>query len=173
MRTIVTGGAGFIGSNLVDALLDAGHEVAVIDDLSSGKKANLDGAFQRGVALLEADIRDAPRMGEILAAERPDAVFHLAAQIDVRVSVEDPALDARTNVEGTINMLSAALDSGARRFVFASTGGAIYGDVDQVPTPETVAPQPMAPYGNSKLCAENYLGLFHRLHGLSTVAMRF
>jgi len=173
MRTIVTGGAGFIGSNLVDALLDAGHEVAVIDNLSSGQEANLDGAIQRGAVLHEADVRDAPRMGEVLADVRPDVVFHLAAQIDVRVSVEDPALDARANVEGTINMLAAALASGARRFVFASTGGAIYGVTDVVPTPETIAPEPMAPYGTSKLCAENYLGLFHRLHGLSTVAMRF
>src|ERR1044072_8715845 len=126
MRMIVTGGAGFIGSNLVDALLDAGHDVAVIDDLSSGRMANLDGALQRGATLHEADVRDAPRMGEILAAERPDAVFHLAAQIDVRMSVADPALDARTNVEGTINMLAAALASGARRFVLASTRGGVY-----------------------------------------------
>jgi UDP-glucose 4-epimerase len=173
MKTIVTGGAGFIGSNLVDALLERGDEVAIIDDLSTGRRENLAGALERGATLHEADIRDAARIREILAAERPEVVFHLAAQIDVRVSVADPALDARTNVEGTINMLAAALGSGARRLVFASTGGAIYGDVDEVPTPETVAPQPMAPYGTSKLCAEQYLGLFHRLHGLSTVAMRF
>ena len=91
----------------------------------------------------------------------------------MRVSVADPALDARTNVEGTINLLAAAREAGARRFVFASTGGAIYGETDVVPTPETVAPAPMAPYGTSKLCAEQYLGLYERLFGLSTVAMRF
>jgi UDP-glucose 4-epimerase len=173
MKTIVTGGAGFIGSNLVDALLDRGDTVAVIDDLSSGKRENLAGALERGAVLHEADIRDVPRIGEVFAAERPEAVFHLAAQIDVRVSVADPALDARTNVEGTINLLNATLRNGGRRFVFASTGGAIYGVTDTVPTPETVAPEPMAPYGTSKLCAEQYLALFHRLHGLSTIAMRF
>ena len=170
---MITGGAGFIGSNLVDALLDRGDEVTVVDNLSSGRRTNLAGALERGAVLHEADIRDAAKMRELLAAERPEAVFHLAAQIDVRVSVADPALDARTNVEGTINMLAAAVEAGARRFVFASTGGAIYGVTEQVPTPETVAPEPMAPYGTSKLCAEQYLGLFHRLHGLSTVAMRF
>jgi UDP-glucose 4-epimerase len=173
MKAIVTGGAGFIGSNLVDALLARGDEVAVIDDFSSGKEANLEAAMTAGASVHRADIRDAARMAEIFAAERPDAVFHLAAQIDVRVSVDDPALDARTNVEATVTLLRCALEAGARRFVFASTGGAIYGETDVVPTPETVAPAPMAPYGTSKLCAEQYLGLFQRLHGLSTVAMRF
>jgi UDP-glucose 4-epimerase len=173
MRAIVTGGAGFIGSTLVDALVERGDEVAVVDDFSSGKEANLEAAAGRGATVHRADIRDAARMTEIFEAQRPEAVFHLAAQIDVRVSVSDPALDARTNVEGTINLLAAATAVGARRFVFASTGGAIYGEIEPVPTPEDVTPAPMAPYGTSKLCAEQYLGLFHRLHGLSTVAMRF
>jgi UDP-glucose 4-epimerase len=173
MKAIVTGGAGFIGSNLVDALLDRGDEVAVVDDFSSGKEANLEAARRRGISVHTADVRDATRMSEVLEAERPDVVFHLAAQIDVRVSVADPAYDARTNVEGTINLLAAAKEHGARRFVFASTGGAIYGVTETVPTPETVAPAPMAPYGTSKLCAEQYLGLYDRLFGLSTVAMRF
>jgi UDP-glucose 4-epimerase len=173
MKALVTGGGGFIGSHLVDALLDRGDEVAVVDDFSSGLEANLAGAVERGATVHRADIRDAARMNELFAAERPDVVFHLAAQIDVRVSVADPALDARTNVEGTVNLLSAAHANGARRFVFASTGGAIYGETDDVPTPETVDPAPMAPYGTSKLCAEQYLGLYSRLHGLSTVAMRF
>jgi UDP-glucose 4-epimerase len=173
MRAIVTGGAGFIGSTLVDALVERGDEVAVVDDFSSGKEASLEAAAGRGATVHRADIRDAVRMTEIFEAQRPEAVFHLAAQIDVRVSVSDPALDARTNVEGTINLLAAATAVGARRFVFASTGGAIYGEIEPVPTPEDVTPAPMAPYGTSKLCAEQYLGLFHRLHGLSTVAMRF
>jgi UDP-glucose 4-epimerase len=170
MKAIVTGGAGFIGSNLVDALTERGDEVAVIDDFSSGKERNLEGS---PATVHRADIRDAAQVQEIFAAERPDVVFHLAAQIDVRVSVADPAYDARTNVEATVSLLEAARQHGARRFVFASTGGAIYGETDVVPTPETHAPAPMAPYGTSKLCAEQYLGLFHRLHGLSTVAMRF
>jgi UDP-glucose 4-epimerase len=173
MKVIVSGGAGFIGSNLVDALLARGDEVAVIDDFSSGKHENLKAALEQGAAVHDADVRDARRMLEIFEAERPEAVYHLAAQIDVRISVMDPALDARTNVEGTINLLAAARQAGARRFVFASTGGAIYGETELVPTPETVAPEPMAPYGTSKYCAEQYLGLYDRLFGLSAVAMRF
>ena len=173
MKALVTGGAGFIGSNLVDALRARGDQVAVIDDLSSGKRSNLESAISHGAVLHEADVRDARKMLELFEAERPDVVFHLAAQIDVRISVMDPALDARTNVEGTINLLAAARQAGARRFVFASTGGAIYGETDIVPTPETVQPAPMAPYGTSKYCAEQYLGLYDRLFGLSTVAMRF
>src|SRR3954447_3918817 len=173
MKALVTGGAGFIGSNLVDALLARGNEVAVVDDLSSGKRENVERALSAGATLHEADIRDARRMLELFEAERPEVVFHLAAQIDVRVSVMDPALDARTNVEGTINLLAAARQSGGRRFVFASTGGAIYRESEEAPTPETVAPQPMAPYGTSKYCAEQYLGLYDRLFGLSAVALRF
>ena len=173
MKAIVTGGAGFIGSNLVDALLDRGDQVAVIDDFSSGRESNLEAAVAHGVAVHRADIRDAARMGEIAAAERADVVFHLAAQVDVRVSVADPAYDALTNVGGTINMLEAAREAGCGRFVFASTGGAIYGETDVVPTPETVVPEPMAPYGTSKYCAEQYLAMYARLYGLSTVAMRF
>src|SRR5687767_9103157 len=136
MRALVTGGAGFIGSNLVDALLERGDEVAVVDDLSSGKESNLAAALDRGARLHRADIRDAAAMLEIAGRERPELLFHLAAQIDVRVSVARPAYDARTNVEGTINLLEAAREAGARRFVFASTGGAIYGETDVVPTPE-------------------------------------
>jgi UDP-glucose 4-epimerase len=173
MRALVTGGAGFIGSNLVDALLARGHEVDVVDDLSSGKEANLTAALAQGVTLHQADIRDAAAIGELVAGIRPEAIFHLAAQIDVRLSVTDPAYDARTNIEGTANLLEVARVNEVRRFVFASTGGAIYGDTDIVPTPETTASKPMAPYGTSKFCAEQYLGLYERLYGMSTVALRF
>jgi UDP-glucose 4-epimerase len=173
MRALVTGGAGFIGSNLVDALLERGDDVAVVDDLSSGKESNLAAALDRGARLHRADIRDASAMAEIAGRERPELIFHLAAQIDVRVSVARPAYDARTNVEGTINMLEAAREAGTKRFVFSSTGGAIYGETDVVPTPEGTDPRPMAGYGQSKFCAEAYLGLYERLHGLSTVALRF
>ena len=173
MKAIVTGGAGFIGSHLVDALLERGDRVAVVDDFSSGKDENLQAAVERGAAVHRADIRDAARIKDVFAAEQPDTVFHLAAQVDVRVSVADPALDARTNLEGTVNLLEAAREHGVGRLVFASTGGAIYGEIEPVPTPETASPAPMAPYGTSKLCAEQYLGLYHRLYGLSTVAMRF
>lgn len=173
MRTLVTGGAGFIGSNLVDALLDAGHNVVVLDDLSSGKESNLEGAFARGALLERGDIRDEETVRAVFAQHRPDWVFHLAAQIDVRVSLERPAFDARTNVEGTVNILEAGRLNGVQRVVFSSTGGAIYGDTEVIPTPETEPCLPMAAYGQSKFCAEQYLGLFHRLYGLSTVALRF
>jgi UDP-glucose 4-epimerase len=173
MRALVTGGAGFIGSNLVDLLLAQGHEVDVVDDLSSGRESNLAGALEAGARLHRDDIRDGAAMRELLAGAAPEVVFHLAAQIDVRVSVADPALDARTNVVATADLLEAGRANGVRRFVFASTGGAIYGETEVMPTPESTLPRPMAPYGTSKLCAEQYLGLYERLHGMSTVALRF
>jgi UDP-glucose 4-epimerase len=173
MRALVTGGAGFIGSNLVDALVERGDEVTVLDDLSSGKRSNLEGALGRGVTLREGDIRDGQAVAAVVDEARPETVFHLAAQIDVRVSVARPAYDARTNVEGTVNVLEAAREAGTRRFVFSSTGGAIYGDADVIPTHEGMPALPMAGYGQSKFCAEQYLGLYERLHGMSTIALRF
>ena len=173
MLALVTGGAGFIGSNLVDQLLGRGHEVHVVDDLSSGKESNLEAALAAGATLHTADIRDGDAMRELFGSVKPEVVFHLAAQIDVRVSVADPAYDARTNVEATANLLETGRVNGVRRFVFASTGGAIYGVTDVMPTPENTEARPMAPYGTSKLCAEQYLGLYERLHGMSTVALRF
>src|SRR5215210_8516408 len=123
MRALVTGGAGFIGSNLVDALLDRGDEVTVVDDLSTGRAENLDGARRRGITFCEADLRDAGRLHDIFAAAPPDIVFHLAAQIDVRKSIEDPAWDAGINVVGTINVLEAARAARVARVVNTSTGG--------------------------------------------------
>jgi UDP-glucose 4-epimerase len=172
MRILVTGGAGFIGSNLVDALLARGDEVAVIDNLSTGRRSNLEGALAAGAVLHEADISDAERMRELVAEIAPSAVFHLAAQIDVRKSVREVAFDARINVEGTINMLDAAHAAQVGRFVFISTGGAIYGETDRLPTPEDETPRPLAPYGQSKFCAEGYCGLYARLHGLPAVVLR-
>jgi UDP-glucose 4-epimerase len=173
MRALVTGGAGFIGSNLVDALLDRGDEVTVIDNLASGKRENLRGALARGAGFDEADIRDAGRMRSVLASARPDIVFHLAAQIDVRKSIEDPAWDAGVNVVGTINVLEAAHRAGVKRVVNTSTGGAIYGDADVMPTPESAPARPMAAYGQSKFCAETYCGWYERLYGLSSVILRY
>ena len=173
MRTLVTGGAGFIGSHLVDALVARGESVTVVDDLSSGKRANIAGALGAGATLERCDVRDGAALTKVVADTRPQLVFHLAAQVDVRVSLADPAFDARTNVEGTVTVLEAARLAGAERVVFASTGGAIYGDTDVLPTPETVPALPMAAYGQSKFCAEQYLGLYERLYGLSTVALRF
>ncbi len=173
MRALVTGGAGFIGSNLVDAVLDRGDEVVVVDDLSSGRRENLDAALARGAQLEVRDIRDGTAMTEVFATHRPDVVFHLAAQADVRVSIDDPGFDATTNVVGTVNVLEAARRAGVRRFVNTSTGGAIYGDVDVVPTPETVPARPMAAYGQSKDCAERYCEWARRLYGFETVTVRY
>ena len=173
MRALVTGGAGFIGSNLVDALLTRGDEVTVVDDLSTGRRENLDGAIANGARLQEADIRDAAALTDIFGEAQPEVVFHLAAQIDVRRSAADPAFDARVNVEGTINVLQAARSSGARRLVNTSTGGAIYGEAQQIPAPESHPNAPEAPYGQSKFAAEGYCELFRKLFGLSTVSLRY
>jgi UDP-glucose 4-epimerase len=173
MRTLVTGGAGFIGSNLVDALLARGDEVVVLDDLSTGRESNLDAAIGAGAELVRADIREAGRIVQVVADAAPEAIFHLAAQIDVRKSVTDPGWDARINVEGTVNVLEAARRAGVGRIVNTSTGGAIYGDVDTIPSPESTPPAPMAGYGTSKLCAEQYVDLYARLHGMSTVTLRY
>ena len=173
MKTLVTGGAGFIGSNLVDALIDRGDEVTVVDDLSTGKESNLEPALGGGARLVELDIRDAEAVAECVEQASPEVIFHLAAQIDVRKSVADPANDARINVEGTINLLRAATRAGVSRFVNTSTGGAIYGEGQILPAPEDHPVAPEAPYGLSKFCAENYCEVFTRLHGLSTVSLRY
>jgi len=173
MRALVTGGAGFIGSHLVEALRDRGDEVAVVDDLSTGKRENLSGALARGADLHEIDIREGARLRDTIAAARPDIVFHLAAQMDVRKSIEDPAWDAGINVVGTINVLEASRLARVSRVVNTSTGGAIYGETDVMPTPESVPPRPMSAYGQSKFCAEAYCGWCERLYGLSSVTLRY
>src|SRR4051812_30143827 len=167
MRILVTGGAGFIGSNLADALLD-GHDVFVLDDLSTGRRENL----AAGAELHVADVADATIMQAVLAAVQPEAVLHLAAQMDVRRSVADPAFDARVNVAGTAGLLEASRAAGVRRFVFASTGGALYGEANMIPTPEDAPLAPLAPYGTAKAAAETYLALYERLYSLSTLSLR-
>jgi UDP-glucose 4-epimerase len=173
LKTLVTGGAGFIGSNLVDALLARGDEVVVIDNLATGRRSNLDSALARSASLVVEDIRDAALVRSLLEQERPEVVFHLAAQMDVRVSAAKPVYDAEVNVIGTINMLEAARLCGTRRFVFASTGGAIYGETDVLPTPEDTEINSEAPYGHAKYSAEGYCDLWGRLHGLSAMSLRF
>jgi UDP-glucose 4-epimerase len=163
VRAIVTGGAGFIGSNLVDALLARGDEAHALDDLSKGLRENVAAAAELHVA----DIREPD---EIFDAVRPDVVFHLAAQADVRVSVEQPALDADVNILGTIRILEAARRHDAK-VVFASSGGAGYGECDG-PAPESAPLRPLAPYGTSKVCGEEYLATWNRLYGASHVTLR-
>jgi UDP-glucose 4-epimerase len=172
VRTLVTGGAGFIGSNLVDALLARGDEVTILDDLSTGRLKNLESALAAGATLIEGSIADADTVAAALDAARPAVIYHLAAQIDVRRAVEDPAFDATTNVVGTATLLEAARRAGVRRVVMASTGGAIYGDADVLPTPEGTQPRPLSPYAASKASAEGYMDLYHRLYGLSTFSLR-
>jgi UDP-glucose 4-epimerase len=174
MQTLVTGGAGFIGSHLADALLARGDEVIVVDDLSTGRRENLDSALAGGAELVTADIRDGEAMSALARERRPQQVFHLAAQIDVRRSVADPGFDSGINVNGTINMLEAARASGCERFVFVSTGGAIYGEGEgkELPLGEDAPVEPLAPYGLSKYCGEGYVELYQRLYGLSGVSLR-
>jgi UDP-glucose 4-epimerase len=159
MRVLVTGGAGFIGSHLTDSLLARGDQPAVLDDLSAGRAARLD----PHVPLHQVSVTDPAAVGALTRQTRPEVIFHLAAQIDVRASVADPAADAAVNITGTINVLEAARAAGAR-VVLASTGGALYGVNARVPSPEDLLPEPEAPYGTAKYCAEQYIGLYNRLH---------
>jgi UDP-glucose 4-epimerase len=167
MRVIVTGGAGFIGSHLTDAFLARGDELTVVDDLSAGRLARLD----ERITLQKVSVTDAGALSEVVSAVRPDLICHLAAQIDVRTSVAQPAADARTNVLGTINVLEAARVSGAR-VLFCSTGGALYGRDAPIPSLEDVLPLPESPYGIGKHCAEQYVGLYNRLHQCSHSVLR-
>jgi UDP-glucose 4-epimerase len=173
MDCLVTGGAGFIGSNLVDALLDRGGAVTVVDNLSTGKRENLEGALGRGAELEVVDVCDRAAIRSVLDRVRPELVFHLAAQIAVRLSVEDPGADARANVIGTIEVLEAARQAGVRRVINTSSGGAVYGVADVLPTAEDQPIRPLAPYGQSKLAAEGYCELYARLHRLSTISLRY
>ncbi len=164
MRAVVTGGAGFIGSHVVEALLARGGEVHVLDDLSRGKQERV----APGAELHIGDIRDPDA---IFDAVRPEAVFHLAAQADVRLSVEHPEVDADVNVLGTVRVLEAARRHGAK-VIFSSTGGAIYGECTG-PAAEAAERRPLAPYGTSKLCGEEYLATWNRLYGTEHVSLRF
>jgi UDP-glucose 4-epimerase len=165
LRVVVTGGAGFIGSHVVEALLARGDDVTVVDDLSSGKRENV----PEGAPLVVADVREG--IDAVYDEVRPEVCFHLAAQVDVRVSVERPAHDASVNVLGTIALLEAARRHGTQ-LVFSSTGGAIYGECDG-PAPEEAERRPLAPYGVSKLAGEEYLAAYNRLYGSGHVSLRY
>jgi UDP-glucose 4-epimerase len=167
MRVLVTGGAGFIGSHLTDAFLARGDEVAALDDLSSGRAGRLDDH----VGLRKLSITDAGPLTAVTGEFGPDLICHLAAQIDVRSSVAAPAADAQVNVTGTVNVLEAARIAGAR-VLFASSGGALYGRDAPIPSREEVLPLPESPYGIAKYCAEQYIGLYNRLHGTRHSVLR-
>jgi len=167
MRVLVTGGAGFIGSHLTDAFLDRGDEVSVVDDLSAGSAARLD---ERAM-LHKQNIIDAGQLAALAEEIRPELICHLAAQIDVRASVVGPADDAQVNVVGTVNVLEAARRADAR-VLLCSTGGALYGRDAPIPSLESVLPLPESPYGIAKSCAEQYVGLYNRLHGTRHAVLR-
>ena len=168
MKTVVTGGAGFIGSHLVDLLVGDGHQVTVIDNLSSGRTENIANHLESGaVELLEQDIREAD-FEALFNRVEPEVVFHLAAQIDVRRSVEDPILDAEMNVLATIRIAEAARKCGVRKLIHTSSGGSIYGEPEQLPATEAMSVDPKSPYAASKVAGELYLNVFRHLYGLQT-----
>lgn len=168
MKVLVTGGAGFIGSHIVDRLLPREHEVVVVDNLSTGRREFVNPRAK----LCVADIRS-PHLAEVFEAERPDAVIHQAAQAEVRRSVEEPTLDADVNIRGTLNLLLCCQRFKVTRVVYASTGGAVYGDTETLPTPEEHPTRPASPYGISKLVAEHYLACWRALYAVSGVALRY
>lgn len=167
MKVLVTGGAGFIGSHVVERLLDAGHDVSVVDNLQRGSRENIAGPLDKGVKLHEIDIRD-PELRSVLADERPEVVMHLAAQVDVRVSVADPVLDADVNVSGSLNLLEGARAAGTRKVIVTSSGGCIYGEPkpDALPVKETYRGTPESPYGISKRVLHDYLAFYKQAHGM-------
>ena len=167
-RILITGGAGFIGSHVADAHLARGDQVLVVDDLSHGRRENV----PSGAEFVELDIRD-KAVADLLVDWRPDVVSHHAAQMDVRLSVADPRFDASVNVDGLLNLLEAARQVGIRRFVYVSSGGVVYGEPEERPTPESAAKLPESPYGVTKLAGEHYLYYYHRVHGLDYAALRY
>jgi UDP-glucose 4-epimerase len=168
-RVLVTGGAGFIGSHIVDALIAAGCSVSVVDNLHTGKRANVHAQAR----FHEVDIRDAGALNGVFAVEQPAIVFHEAARADVRGSLDDPAGYAAVNVVGTLNVLEACRLHGTRKIIFASTGGAIYGDPLDLPASESCPARPLDPYGASKLAAETYLSVYRHNFGLDFCALRY
>ena len=169
MKILVTGGAGFIGSHVVDAYVSAGHEVAVIDNLSSGQSGNVNPAAQMN----RLDIRDQEGVAATIASFKPEIVNHHAAQSEVPKSVADPMYDASVNIVGGLNILKASVDHGVKKLIFSSTGGALYGEPDVVPADEDHPVRPLSPYGTSKYSFEQYLGTFMRTFGLEYTVLRY
>lgn len=168
MKLLVTGGAGFIGSHIADGLLAKGHTVHILDNMSSGQQQNIPGA----AVFHQLDIQDAAA-AQLIISEKYDAVFHQAAQIDVRKSVEDPGYDARVNIVGSLNLMEACLKAGGTKFIFASSGGAGYGEPDYCPMDERHPIRPLSPYGVAKVSVEQYLYYYHAVHGLPYISLRY
>jgi len=168
MKILVTGGAGFIGSHLVDRLIEQDHRVVVVDNLSTGKKENLN----KEAVFYNIDIR-ASELSHIFQEERPEVVFHLAAQISVRKSVEDPIVDAKTNILGSLNLFENCKKFGVKKIIFTSTGGALYGDADKIPTPEDYFVHPLSPYAIAKLSTEKYLDYYYKVFNIPYLILRF
>jgi len=168
VKILVTGGAGFIGSHVVDGFLAAAHEVGVVDDLSTGKRANLNSK----ATFYNVDIRSA-EIADIFAKENPDVVCHHAAQMDVRRAVREPQFDASVNVVGSVNVLESARQSGVKKIIYASTGGAVYGEPASLPVDEGHAIAPLSPYGLTKHTFEEYLALYRRLYGCAYTVLRY
>ncbi len=169
MKILVSGGAGFIGSNIADRYIQEGHSVAVIDNLSSGKKENINPKAR----FYEADVCDEKRISEIFKLEKPEVVNHHAAQIDVRKSVAAPVFDANVNIVGIINILEASKKNGVKKVIFASSGGTIYGECGDAPPDESAKPNPLSPYGISKLCSEYYLNYYAKTYGIKFTSLRY
>ena len=169
MKILVTGGAGFIGSHVVDAYIAAGHEVAVLDNLSTGREENLSSAAQ----VHRVDVRDKDKVQGAIASFKPEVVNHHAAQSEVPRSVADPGYDAQVNLVGGLNVLKAAADNSVRKVIFSSTGGALYGEPDIVPAGEDHPIRPLSPYGTSKFAFEQYLAMFQRTFGLAFTTLRY
>jgi UDP-glucose 4-epimerase len=169
LNILVTGGAGFIGSHVVDEYVRLGHRVAIVDNFSTGRRINVNAA----ATLYEADIRDAEEMRRIFERERFDLLNHHAAQMDVRRSVEDPVYDASVNILGALTLLECCVRTGVRRVVFASSGGAIYGEQDYFPADEAHPTRPISPYGVAKLTTEQYLFYYKEVHGIDSVSLRY
>jgi UDP-glucose 4-epimerase len=169
MRILVTGGAGFIGSHIVDALVDRGHRVTVLDDLSSGQEENLN----RRAKFIKGDVTSPKKLESVFKRVEPEAIFHLAAQINVRASVENPTIDAECNILGSLRLIEMAAKAGVKKFIFSSTGGAMFGDDAHYPAHEDESATPLSPYGLAKLTIEKYLDFYHRERGLPYIALRY
>ena len=169
MRIVVSGGAGFIGSHIVDAYLAAGHDVAIVDDLSTGRAENIN----PGARFHRVDLRDRAAVAAVMAEERPEIVNHHAAQLDVRRSVADPAFDAEVNLIGLLNLIEAARPHALRRVILASSGGVVYGESQRLPTREEDPTEPISPYGVAKLGSERYLHYYAHVYGLASVWLRY